>query len=124
MGYEDSKYYGILGKLTDNLMEGRISQEQFDEANLKALDDELGWPDKGGEWLAHHYNSTAEYLADSVIDGTELAKPLEELIEEAKKEIAIFRKHGFHGEADMMQGMLERAIIEFEEDDEDVEEAE
>ncbi len=103
-GYADSTYYGKLDVLVDLLMDWKITQETFDRKSLEYLDDELGWSDG---WLASHFNSTAEYLLESVESDDELPRPFDEMVKIAEDEIACFKKHGY--DASCMETWLERA---------------
>ena len=105
-GYEASKYYEKQEALLDRMLKGEITRQQFLEEDLKNLDDELGWSDG---WLAAHYNSTAEYLVESVMEGNDLDEPFEDMVAQAEKEIAVFRKHNDTFTANMLEGWLNEA---------------
>ena len=110
-GYADSTYYGKLDVLVDLLMDGKITQEVYDEKSLEYLDVELCLYDG---WLARHFNSTAEYLYEAVqcesdTGDDDLPRPFYEMVAHAEKEIAIFRKRHHDDIADEFEWWLNEA---------------
>ena len=109
MGYAESKFYDRLDELAGQMLKGEITQEQLDEKSLEFLDEELGWPNGGGDWLAGHFGSSAEMLHEGFVDPDVCSMPADYMIDQAKKEIAVLRKHGYDTEADY----IERLISEY-----------
>ena len=97
------KYYELLEELVEKLMNGEMTQDEYDEATLKLLDDVLSKHDDDAVWLSYHYNGAADYLLDN--PDTEMSKDY--LFNMAEKEIEIFRKNGF--DTTFMESMLNEA---------------
>lgn len=100
-GPNDSKYYERLNCLIES---GEILGDTGKEKALKYLEEELNWPDHGGDWLAHHYNSAAEFLWDNCMAPSD--KDFDLYVKLAKKEIEIFSKAGYIGEVEFMKKAL------------------
>ena len=109
MAYTDCKFYERLNDMADGLIGTRDGEIELDRKSLDILDEELGGA--GGDWLAYHYEGSAEYLAEAAADGLALdADMIGELVTSAMREIEIFRKHGYNEQADRMAGYLADAV--------------
>lgn len=108
-GYMDSKYYELQNELIHaDLM---LTDEGLAQ-DLKNYEDELNWPDNGGDWLAAHFNSTPEYLLDCSPD--ELSdEEFQRMVDRSRKEIEITRKANggrYENFARMYEEWLDEAI--------------
>ena len=110
MAYKDCNYYSKLAELTEQYLEREeISKEELLAKSTQILDEELSGA--GCDWLAHHFNSSAEYMADNICCGDGMDKTEFDLYRKyAELEIGVFRKHGFRSEADFLQKMLDDAV--------------
>ena len=109
--YMDSKYYEFSYNL---IISGKIKTPEGQAEDLKNYEAELNWPDNGGDWLASHFNSTAEYLAETDLDCF-TDEDFEKYVAQARKEIEITRKANggrYENFASMYEGWLREAINE------------
>ena len=105
------KYYELLEKLIDKMFDNVMTRDEFDEACLKLLDEVLGQHDFDSDWLAVHFNSTAEYIVENPDDMVAIPvaheQSFKKLLSIAEREVEIFRKHGY--DARFIEEMLEKA---------------
>ena len=100
-------------KLEKLMSEMDTNSPEFDAKCAELLDEELGG-DEGKE-LAIHFHSTADTMMDRVFEEEFDEAELRRLVKAVNLEIEVFRKHGFHGQADAMQRTLAEAIQMFAE---------
>lgn len=86
--YMDSKYYELQEEL---IRTRKIKTPEGLAEDLKNYEDELNWPDNGGDWLASHFNSTAEYLDENEADCFS-DEEFDSMVAHARKEIEVTRK--------------------------------
>ena len=104
------KYYEKLDKLMNEM---NTNSPEFDAKCAELLDEELGGNE--GKELAVHFHSTADTMMDRVFEEECDEAEFRGLVKAVNLEIDVFRKHGFHGQADAMQRTLTEAIQMFAE---------
>ena len=96
-----TEYYDKLEKL----FESGLDTKEISLKSLELLEDEFQKHDENARWLANHYDSAAEYIAQEVFEMNDEDFSFFENI--AEQEICIFKKYGY--ETACMEFALNRA---------------
>ena len=109
--YAESTFYMDLQKLIDKKMDGQLDEVSFDEEYKKLVAQEL----PHDRWLQGHFNSTAEYMYETLEEDEDLGvngEGLVRMVETARFEIKVMARCGEWQakQARHMQTLLDEAL--------------
>lgn len=109
----ESRYYALLNEILDVNYENGIHGLTADDNDrlYGVLEEEL--KSENGSWHAWHFNSTAEFMLESILEDEELPLPVEEMIGDAIREIGILERTGHEHVAKRHQEMLDEVLEHF-----------